>query len=182
MRVLFFCLMAFFWSGVAHAGLSEGMAAYNNGDMKEAAAEFQKLPKKSGFVLYTLGVMFENGEGVAEDDKAAAEWFRQAAVQVNTDRLWAMLAQHNLGVMYAEGRGVPQDYKAALEWYRKAAEQGHADSQYNLGVMYAKGEGVAVDFLQAKKWLDMAAAAGNSKAAELSKSVEKAIAANHTRL
>lgn len=182
MRVMFFCLVAFFWSGFANAGLSEGMAAYNNGEMKAAAIEFQKLPKKSGFVLYTLGVMYESGQGVAKDDKAAAEWFRQAAVQVNTDKLWAMLSEHNLGVMYSEGRGVPRDYKAALEWYRKAAEQGNSSSQYNLGVMHAKGEGVPVDFSQARKWLDMAAAAGDEKAAELSKALEKAMAANQVKL
>lgn len=83
------------------------------------------------------------------------------------------LSEHNRGVMYAEGRGVPQDYKAALEWYRKAAEHGDSPSQFNLGLMYAKGEGVPVDLLQARKWLDLAAAAGDTKAAELSKALEK---------
>jgi TPR repeat protein len=178
MRKLFLCLFVLLWSGLATAGLDEGMAAYNSGDMKAAAAEFQKLPKKNGFVLYTLGVMFENGQGVAKDGKTAAEWYRQAAAQVNTDKLWAMLSEHNLGVMYAKGRGVPQDYKAALEWYRKAAEHGNSPSQFNLGLMYAKGEGTPVDLLQAKKWLDLAAAAGDAKAAELSKTLEKAISAN----
>lgn len=182
MRTLVFCLAALFWGGVANAEPGDGMAAYNNGDLKTAAIEFQKLPKKSGFVLYTLGVMFESGEGVEKDEKAAVEWFRQAATQADADVLWAMLSEHNLGVMYAEGRGVPQDYKAAMEWYRKAATRGNSNSQYNLGVMYAKGEGVTVDLLQAKRWLDMAAAAGDAKAAELSKAIEKAIAAKHTKL
>lgn len=167
MRVLTFGLFAFFWCASANAGLEEGMDAYNNGDMKTTAAEFQKLPEKNGFVLYTLGVMFENGQGVAQDAKAAAEWYRQAATQVNTGKLWAMLSEHNLGVMYAKGRGVPQDYKAALEWYRKAAEHGNSSSQFNLGVMYANGEGVPADLVQANKWFDMAAAAGDTKAAEL---------------
>lgn len=174
MRVLIFCLFAFFWSDFATAGLSEGMAAYNNGDMKTAAAEFQNLPKKNSFVLYTLGVMFENGQGVAKDGKTAAEWYRQAAAQINSDKLWAMLSEHNLGVMYAKGQGVPQDLKAALEWYRKAAEHGNASSQFNLGVMYAKGEGVPVDLVQARKWLGLAAAAGDAKAVELIKTLDKA--------
>jgi len=174
MRVLIFCLLGFFWSGFASAGLQEGMAAYDNGDLKTAAAEFQKLPKKNGFVLYTLGVMFENGQGVAKDGKAAAEWYRQAAAQVNTDKLWGMLSEHNLGVMYAKGQGVPQDTKAALKWYRKAAEHGNASSQFNLGAMYAKGEGVPVDMTQARKWLGLAAAAGDTKAAALIKTLDKA--------
>lgn len=180
MRVLIFCLLAFSWSVSAKAGLDEGMEAYNNGDMKTAVVEFQKLSEKSGFVLYTLGVMFENGQGVAQDAKAAAEWYRLSAL--NSGKPWAMLSEHNLGVMYEKGRGVSQDYTAALEWYRKAAEHGNSSSQFNLGVMYAKGEGVTVDLFQAKKWLDMAAAAGDAKAAELSKSIEKAIAAHHTKL
>lgn len=182
MRVWIFCLLVFFWSGFATAGLDEGMAAYDSGDMKTAVVEFQKLPEKSGFVLYTLGVMFENGQGVAKDAKAAVEWYRQAAAQAKAGKLWAMLSEHNLGVMYAKGLGVPQDYKAALEWYRKAAEHGNSSSQFNLGVMYANGNGTPVDLLQAKKWLDLAAAAGDARAAELSKSIEKAIAAHHTKL
>lgn len=182
MRKLFFCLFIFLWSGIATAGLDEGMEAYNSGDMKTAAAEFQKLPKKSGYVLYTLGVMFESGQGVAKDAKAAAEWYRKASAQANTGKLWAMLSEHNLGVMYAKGQGIPKDYKAALAWYRKAAEHGNPSSQFNLGLMYAHGEGVPVDLVQAKKWADMAAAAGDADAVELSKKLEKAIAANHTKL
>jgi TPR repeat protein len=173
MRKLIFCLFVLLWSGIAAAGLNEGMAAYNNADYKTAAAEFQKLPKKDGFVLYTLGVMFENGQGVAKDGKAAAEWYRQAAEQESADKLWAMLSEHNLGVMYARGEGVPQDYKAAVAWYLKAAEHGNASSQFNLAQMYAKGEGVSVDNVQAQKWLDLAAAGGDAKAIEVKKTIEK---------
>lgn len=173
MRKLIFCLFVLLWSSLATAGLKEGMDAYNSGDMKMAAAEFQKLPNKNGFVLYTLGVMFQSGQGVAKDGKTAAEWYRQAAEQANKDKLWAVLSEHNLGVMYAKGEGVPKDYKEAMAWYLKAAESGHAPSQFNLGVMYAKGEGTPVDYVQAKKWLDRAAAAGDKKALELSKTLEK---------
>lgn len=167
MRVLIFGMLAFFWSGFANAGIDEGMEAYNNGDMKTAAVEFQNLPEKNGFVLYTLGVMFENGQGVAQDGKVAAEWYRQAAEQANIGKLWAMLSEHNLGVMYEKGQGISQDYREALEWYRKAAEHGDSSSQFNLGVMYANGKGVPVDLSQARKWLDLAAAAGDTKAVEL---------------
>ena len=44
------------------AGLNEGMESYDKGDFETAATEFQKLKVKNGFVLYTLGVMFENGQ------------------------------------------------------------------------------------------------------------------------
>lgn len=173
MRKLIFCLFVLLWSGLAAAGLDEGMAAYNDGDLKTAAAEFLKLPEKSGFVLYTLGVMFENGQGVAKDGKAAADWYRKAAQQTSADKLWAMLSEHNLGVMYATGQGLPRDYEAAAAWYLKAAEHGDASSQFSLAKMYAKGEGVPVDHVQAQKWLDLAAAGGDEKAIEVKRTVEK---------
>jgi hypothetical protein len=44
--------------------------------------------------------MYDNGEGVPENDAEAVRWFRLAAEQGNA------LAQSNLGVMYANGEGV----------------------------------------------------------------------------
>jgi hypothetical protein len=87
----------------------------------------------------SLGAMYENGQGVAQDYQAAVAWYRKAAEQGNAD------AQYNLGLKYVDGQGVAQDYQAAVTWYRKAAEQGNADAQNNLGVMYSKGQGVAQD-------------------------------------
>ena len=51
---------------------------------------------------FTLGVMYDNGMSVAEDDPEAVRWFRMAAEQGHAS------AQHNLGLMYAEGNGVPR--------------------------------------------------------------------------
>ena len=47
--------------------------------------------------------MYNNGEGVPEDDGQAAFWYRKAAEQGDAK------AQYNLGVMYDNGRGVPED-------------------------------------------------------------------------
>ena len=63
--------------------------------------------------------MYDNGEGVPEDDAEAVKWFRMAAQQGQAG------AQFNLGVMYAYGRGVPEDYVRAYAWYNLAAEQGY---------------------------------------------------------
>ena len=49
---------------------------------------------------FVLGLMYDNGEGVPENDAEAVRWFRLAAEQGNA------LAQSNLGVMYANGEGV----------------------------------------------------------------------------
>ena len=107
---------------------------------------------------YNVGVAYENGDGVPQDDVEAARWFRLAAEQGEAR------AQVNLGVMYDTGRGVPQDYAEAVRWYRLAAEQGEASAQFNLGIMYATGQGVPQDDVTAHMWLNLAAATGHEDA------------------
>ena len=67
---------------------------------------------------YNLGVMYDNGRGVRQDDAQAVHWYRKAAEQGNVE------AQHNLGAMYANGQGVRQDHKIAKEWLGKACDNG----------------------------------------------------------
>ena len=69
-----------------------------------------------------LGVMYDKGEGVKQDDYEAVKWYRKAAEQGLVE------AQFNLGNMYADGRGVKQDVYEAVKWFRKAAKQGDADA------------------------------------------------------
>ena len=98
-----------------------------------------------------LGLMYDIGQGVPQDDAEAVRWCRLAADQGHN------VAQFFLGSMYSNGDGVPEDYAEAMRWYRLAAEQGHADAQYNLGVSYATGEGVPQDYVQAHMWFNLAA-------------------------
>lgn len=120
---------------------------------------------------FNLGVMYDNGEGVPEDDAEAARWFRVVAEQGYA------AAQYNLGMMYRKGEGVPEDDTEAVRWYRLAAEQGHAGAQNNLGIMYDYGEGVPEDDLQAYAWYSIAAAQDN----ELAKRNKEKIATDMTR-
>ena len=106
-----------------------------------------------------LGIKYELGKGVAQDDKQAVAWYRKAAEQGNVD------AQYNLGVKYEYGKGVAQDYKQAVAWYRKAAEQGDVDAQRILGMMYDNGVGVVQDNKLAYVWSSVSAANGDVKAA-----------------
>ena len=104
---------------------------------------------------YTLGVMYDNGMSVAEDDAEAVRWYRMAAEQGHAS------AQHNLGLMYAEGDGVPEDDGEAVRWYQLSAGQGYALAQFDLGVMYSRGEGVPEDDAEAVRWYWLAAEQGN---------------------
>lgn len=100
---------------------------------------------------YNLGVMYDNGFGVARDEHQAISWYQKAANQG-----YAM-AQFNLGMMYEDGQGVAQDYHQAFTWYQKAAHQGHAKAQNALGLLYVEGKGVPQDFRQARFWWNKAA-------------------------
>lgn len=122
----------------------EANAAYQAGDYETAYRELLPMAEQGDAVAqYSLGVMYENGQGLPQDYVEAVRWYRLAAEQE------LYLAQNNLGVMYYEGRGVPQDYTEAFEWYRLAARQGDAMAQYNLGIMYGHGQGVSPDLIRA---------------------------------
>ena len=67
---------------------------------------------------YSLGVMYDSGEGVAEDKKKAAKWYRLAADQGDA------IAQTCMGWMYSQGQGVEQNYVTAYAWASIAATNG----------------------------------------------------------
>ena len=60
---------------------------------------------------FTLGWMYEHGDGTPLDRELAATWCRRAADQGYAN------AQFTLGWMYDDGDGVPQDYRDAATWY-----------------------------------------------------------------
>ena len=112
-----------------------------------------------------LGVMYEKGDGVPQDDAEAVGWYRMAAEQGDAS------AQYNLGVMYRRGQGVPQDDAEAAGWYRMAAEQGDARAQNNLGAMYYDGRGLLQDYVSSYVWGNIASANGNEKSNEALKNL-----------
>ena len=82
-----------------------------------------------GLAQFKLGVMYDNGEGVPEDDKQAVKWYRLAAEQ------GVAKAQYNLGVMYFNGRGVPEDKVLAYMWWNLAAANGDDGASKNKGII-----------------------------------------------
>jgi uncharacterized protein len=124
-------------SCLAAQDFDKGLAAAQSGDYQTALAEWLPLAEQGNAVAqFNLGVMYDDGEGVPQNDAEAVKWYKLAAEQGDAD------AQYNLGVMYDDGEGVPQNDAEAVKWYKLAADQGNAKAQSNLGVMYANGEGV----------------------------------------
>ena len=85
----------------------------------------------------TLGIAYQDGNGVKRNDPAAAYWFGLAAAQGHR------AAQYALASMYEEGDGgLPKDRAKARELYIKSARQGFDKAQMELGIAYEVGDGV----------------------------------------
>ena len=97
-------------------------AAHERGDYAAEIAIIRPLAEQGfAFAQFNMGVLYDEGHGVALDDLQAMEWYRKAAEQGLPQ------AQINLGIMYEQGEGGPADYAQAYFWYVMADSQG--DSQ-----------------------------------------------------
>ncbi len=121
----------FLWASLASAMAlpawavsREGREAYLMRDYAGALKAFQD--EGSADSLYMVGLMYDRGEGVQEDKKEAAQWFRKAA------ELGDVRAQYRIGQMYQYGLGVEQNNEEAAKWYRKAAGQGFESARNAL--------------------------------------------------
>lgn len=104
---------------------------------------------------FRLGQMHELGQGVAQSDAEAVQWYTRSAEQ-GFDR-----AQARLGDLFKAGRGVARRDGEAVKWYRRAAQQGNVSAQNSLAAMLYEGRGVAQDRPQARGWWQKAADQGD---------------------
>jgi TPR repeat protein len=126
-------------------------------DYASAPREWRRMAEQGqAAAQYNLGIMYEYGRGVRQNDVEAARWYRKASVQ------GVSVAQYKLGIMYDNGWGVTPSDTEAVRWYRNAAEQGHPLAQHDLAFMYAAGTGVAQSYLRAYMWLNIAVEHGHS--------------------
>jgi len=103
--------------------------------------------------MLDLGVFYQKGYGVAQDDAKAREWFEKAAAQGQGS------AMHNLGALDWESNATK-----AREWFEKAAAKDVAEAMTKLGIIYETGSDVAQDFAKAREWYEKAAAKGDADA------------------
>ena len=129
---------------------------------QQDAPDLASLEKKASAgdaeAQIALGLAYDQGRGIAQDRRTAAEWFAKAAAQGVAE------AQFNLGTMYSSGVGVRKDEAKAVEWFEKAATQGFADAQFNLANMYATGRGTEKSVVKAIGWYDKAGVQGMTRA------------------
>jgi TPR repeat protein len=136
----------------AHAGLNQGLMAYDKADYATARKELMPLAEQGhAQAQFRLGKMANLGQGLPPDKKEAAKWFHLAAEQ------GLAAAQGALGYLCLVGDGVSQNNDLALKWTRKAALQGDATAQFNLSVMHGEQFGIKKDPVESLKWLRKAA-------------------------
>ncbi len=111
-------------------------------------------------VLYNLGLFYERGLGVEQDDARAFAYYRQAGEQ---DHPYALF---NLGVFHLKGRGTPRDDTRAARAFAKSADLGVARAAHVLGVLTEQGRGVPADAERARSLYEQAARAGVTEAQE----------------
>ena len=100
-------------------GFKEGAEAYKRGDYAAALKEFRASAEIGNpEAQFSLGRMYNKGEGVRRNHREVAKWFRRAAEREHP------AAQLHLGVLYATGNGVIQDYVLAHMWFNLSSANG----------------------------------------------------------
>ena len=104
---------------LAGAGVTEGVAAYEQANYQVAYEELQPAAQAGdAMAQYYLASLYRFGKGVERDSQRATTWYRKAAEQGYAR------AQMALGLKYAKGCGVPYDRVKAYVWLQLAAAQG----------------------------------------------------------
>lgn len=138
--------------------IEDGRAALQRGDHATALEILLPLANDgNASAQWTLGFMYDTGNGVPEDRAEAFKWYHNAADQGNAG------FQKLLGDIYMVGG----DSWESAKWYRKAADQGNADAQFQLGEFHdTKGENAHLthDEAEALKWFLKAGDQGHTAA------------------
>jgi TPR repeat protein/serine/threonine protein kinase len=125
---------------------------------------------------YTLGLLYENGNGVPRDVAGAAAAYAKGCVGGSPPACYASgrlleaqkdfaaaldryadgctkgsaQACSSVGRFYSEGIGVEKDPAVAKGFYERACSGGYGVGCSNLGVLYERGQGVDVDLDRAR--------------------------------
>lgn len=132
------------------ANYREGVDAYAKGNFAAALEKFRPLAEDgNALAQFNLGVMYRQGQGVAQDDKEAVAWWSKAAEQGHVE------AQDNLGLRYARGQGVTQDWVQADKWFTIAAASGNETAMKNKKVVevHMAPERVVAANALAQEWI-----------------------------
>ena len=117
----------------------DGAVALQQGNYAAALKLFREAGK-AGHVEAQLGLaaLYDKGNGVAVNPRAAARWYKMAAENGST------AAMVILGHRYYDGQGVVLNYVESTKWFRLAASQGDKQSKQWLQKALLKSQGTSV--------------------------------------
>ncbi|MDW5290597.1 tetratricopeptide repeat protein [Formosa sp. PL04] len=139
------------------ANFNKGVEALDDNNMPLVFKYFMAAAEE-GHVdsQFNVATMYEQGIGVANNNKEAFSWYEIAAKNGSS------AAQFNLGVCFENGIGTSVNFEKANEWYRKASVQGDGLAVGNLGMLYIRGDGVPVNKVAGIALLIMSTTMDNS--------------------
>ena len=105
--------------GALAAPIDDGLTAFE-AEQYDTALEILRPLAEAGNIeaAYTVGVIYDFGRGVNQDDMAAGIWYRIAAEQGMPE------AQLAIAVLFDTGEGILQSVVEAFAWSSIAADQG----------------------------------------------------------
>ena len=163
-------------------------------DMREAIKWYEMGAKSNEpTCVFTLGLIYEEGDGVQKNILKAADWYQKGAQAGIPSCLYNLgkliinkeisgeeekgfnliqqaaesgysFAQNYMGRAYRFGWYVNANPVRATNWFTKAAEQNMPDAMCNLGDMYSYEDGLTIDYEKAFYWYEKAAETKHSRA------------------
>lgn len=119
--------------------------------------------KGNAYASYELAKMYEQGNGVEQDDAFADRYYHAAFtgfVQMSyKDRDDKLL--YRIGAMHLKGKGTEVNLEKARKYFKESADQGNNYAAYHLGKLYLTGDGGEKGVSLALRYLTQAADADN---------------------
>jgi len=128
----------------------EGLDAIYGTNYNKALKKLRPLAAQGhAAAQYNLGVMYEWGDGVPQNNLLAIKWYLQAAEKFHKD------AQNNLGAMYSKGEGVEQNFIKALKWFVISGENGSEEGRKNIDMVEKRmtSEQITLARKLAREWM-----------------------------
>ena len=143
-----------------------GIGGPEGGAQKAFDYCFRAAKAGSVVAMNEMGVRYQKGAGVRQDNVAAVGWFTLAAQH------GLLAALVNLGNCYEVGNGVRQDFEQAGRNYSAAARQNFGPAEFLLGEMFEQGKGTPVNLAHAYVLYTRSGAQKNEEAAKRAEAIK----------
>lgn len=172
---------------------------YDYDSLNESEKAFAYFKKAAEHNWYNegLGICYEMGIGVEENETEAFKYYTLAANDGNVTGMFRtglcyyngvgvkqnyaeayrwftdaagnenIMAAYYLGKMMMYGEGCEPDPETGIQWLQKAAEKNYNKAQFELGNAYLTGKGVEENAEKAMEWYELAAENGNENALKI---------------